>query len=481
MKREKIDISIEGKILTHMITNPEFLRELSPVFRPELLKTDYARQVSEWVVEYYKQFKVNPGKDIQSLYEIKKQTIHDGELADNIAEFLSTISKAHEIHNVEFEFKKALDYLKVRSLVLLKEKLELAENTGDHLTGEKAVAEFKRVEKPEGEGVSLYSNPGGVAKAFMEDEEILFRVPGAFGRVVGDIHRGDFISILAPMKRGKSWFLDYLGDIGAHNGCKVIHFTLEMTINQVTRRAWQSVVGAPKEAMEVRIPFFDEQGTDKFKIDSKTEFREPVNVSKIKAIQRLMRRRIRRGEKRLESFPSYSVSVEDLSAHLDNLYYYENFVPDVIIIDYADIVKPSRQMEYRHGLDDVWKKLRRMAQERMAVVITATQAEKSSFNGDMKETHVAEDIRKLAHVTCMVALNQSKEEKAKGVMRASQLAIREGSPVFDQAVILQCLEIGRPVIDSKFMADVIIDKPELEDEESGEDEQEYKGKSRWKK
>ncbi len=57
----------------------------------------------------------------------------------------------------------------------------------------------------------------------------------------------------------------------------------------------------------------------------------------------------------------------------------------------------------------------------------------------------------------MIALNQNKVEKENGVMRVKQLAVREGRTSFQQAIVLQCLDIGRPVIDSKMENDVDLD------------------------
>ena len=42
-------------------------------------------------------------------------------------------------------------------------------------------------------------------------------------------------------------------------------------------------------------------------------------------------------------------------------------------------------------------------------------------------------------------------------MKVKQLAIREGEREFRQAICLQCLSIGRPVLDSYFDDEVVLD------------------------
>jgi hypothetical protein len=161
--------------------------------------------------------------------------------------------------------------------------------------------------------------------------------------------------------------------------------------------------------------------------------------------------------------------VGQLNTHLDNWLYYDGFVPDVIIVDYADILAPDSRGEYRHQLDGIWAGLRRMAMERNALVVTASQAEKGTFHSDISETSVAEDIRKLAHVTAMVGLNQTKDEYEKGVMRISQIAIREDRKATKQAVALQCLDIGRPLLDSRFLDEVVVIDGDEEEETKTEE------------
>jgi hypothetical protein len=153
-------------------------------------------------------------------------------------------------------------------------------------------------------------------------------------------------------------------------------------------------------------------------------------------------------------------------------FYYEKFVPDVIIIDYADIIAPTKGFrgEYRHQIDDIWKRLRRMAQERNALVATVSQSDRAGFFEDVTEVHVAEDIRKLAHVTCMLGLSQKKEEKDLGIMRVGQIAIREGKSVTDQAVVLYSYDIGRAVLDSRFKSEVDLKLKDDDEDEEEKDE-----------
>ena len=155
--------------------------------------------------------------------------------------------------------------------------------------------------------------------------------------------------------------------------------------------------------------------------------------------------------------PMYTATVEDIVAYLDNLYYYEGYSPDVVIVDYADIVKPSKGTnEYRHQINDIWMKLRSIAQNRNILVVTASQTNRGGMSGEISRENIAEDMRKIAHASILVALNQNKKERTAGVMRLETLASRDEVESFDQAVILQNLSIGRFYLDSQLGKQVLV-------------------------
>jgi hypothetical protein len=100
-----------------------------------------------------------------------------------------------------------------------------------------------------------------------------------------------------------------------------------------------------------------------------------------------------------------------------------------------------------------WKTLKNLADSYNALVVTASQSNRASFDKkNVTQTDIADDIRKVAHVDGMIALNQMEEEKRRGIMRVSYIAGRDHS--FDQrrsCVVLQQLDLGQTLLDSEFM------------------------------
>jgi replicative DNA helicase len=141
---------------------------------------------------------------------------------------------------------------------------------------------------------------------------------------------------------------------------------------------------------------------------------------------------------------------------LDDLAY-EGFFPDIIIIDYADVMAPSEKTDYRNQIDGIWKRLRALAQKRKAVVFTASQTNRGAISREVETEDVAEDIRKIAHVTSMISISKTKYCKKNSLAIYSQLAVREGKPETRKVIATQCLYLGRPVIESHWKDEVILD------------------------
>jgi hypothetical protein len=102
--------------------------------------------------------------------------------------------------------------------------------------------------------------------------------------------------------------------------------------------------------------------------------------------------------------------------------------------------------------------IRRIAQQRNILTASASQTNRGGADEDITVQNIAEDFRKLGHVTKMVAINCTKEEKKNGIYRIAQLAERDEETVFEQAVVTSCLALGATVLDSRYRSEVWVNK-----------------------
>jgi len=155
---------------------------------------------------------------------------------------------------------------------------------------------------------------------------------------------------------------------------------------------------------------------------------------------------------KLATYANGTLTMKEVSKLLNTWESKEGFVPDVIIIDYADLLVSDSRQDFRHAQNSIWKDLRGLSQEKHCLVVTATQADANSYEKDTQTLkNFSEDKRKYAHVTAMYGMNKSVDgrDKRVGILRLNELVIREGD--FDnttQVYILQKLAQGRPVLGS---------------------------------
>ena len=460
MKREKLNSRNERDIVYQLIVSDKFCREIVPIINPKMLEIVYVRTIVLWIKDYFHKFKEAPKKNILKLYRSHIDEIKDEDLQNNILTFIERLDKDYEkikVSNEDFAIQNAIKYLRMRSLKNFSEDIDSYIESGDIEKAENCVTKYRKVEVASGEGVSILDDFDIVTEAFTEEQDRLFTMPGDFGQLMGDINREDFIAFLAPMKAGKTFSLIDVGIESLKNNLKVVMFSLEMSRTNMIKRVWKALSGQCTKDMEIEIPYFVEDG-DKWRIETKTVERKASSVLEVQKKQKSLKRLFRGGSFRIYAEPAYSMTVESLENKLDDLAY-EGFYPDVVIIDYADIMAPSEKTsDYRQQIDGIWKRLRALAQKRKCVVFTASQTNREALSKEVEAENIAEDVRKISHVTSMVSISKTKFCKQNSIAIYSQIAVREGQPETRKVIATQCLALGRPVIDSHWKDDVIFDE-----------------------
>ncbi|KKL81870.1 hypothetical protein LCGC14_1990460 [marine sediment metagenome] len=499
IRRKIIKGDIEKKIATAGIVSTEFCRDVTKIYKPEYIQVDYIRQVLDWVFEYFDEYKKAPERQIQDMFIVEKDEMKQ-EQAELIETFLSRISKEHEekeTFNHQYAYDQAEKYFRKRSLQLLFERGlgMLIKNKVDE--AESSISTYGKVSKMVGNWVDPLDPE--IVNIFMgKEKDSVFRFSGIVGDLVGDLERTWLVGFMAPMKRGKSWCLQETAIQALSCKLNVMFISLEMSLDMMKERLYKRIAGYSGSKEKLTFPIFDcllnQDGScnksirvndtnilikdskkgevlqyfdPKIKYGPCTECRgrkdyevavwwmlsNEMNVNR-KQIEDKIRRFSKMYGKRLKlvSYPAFTASIDDIERELDNLEYLDGFVPDVILIDYADILAVTdKQLSERGRIDDVWKRLKGMSAVRHCLVFTASQSTRKSIKKrSLSQEDTAEEIRKLAHVDVMVGINQTNEEKKRGEGRLGIIAHRH--QYFDnrQVKILQQLEVGIPFLDSEW-------------------------------
>lgn len=460
LKITPIEVNEERVLVTSMVVSTEFLNKIEPVLEVRLFDSPYAKLVATWVLEFHKATKKAPGANISQIYQRKCPDLTE-EDTEMVGKFLTSISEKHSQEasfNVQYAYDNACKWIELQSARRLLAKLSTAISEGNSTNASKIIGDYRRLKTSSTVGVNITKDASSIFDAIHSQDEFLFSFQGALGKVIGPLNRGDFLAFGAPPKRGKSWMLYHTAQRASQCGLKALFVSLEMTEKQSIRRLWQMICGAPiKTGSYVRSRFVE--GNDGFTIEpvsKRLRGLEEWTKEEIEAQQKKGVVNSRGGNIKLYTFPTRSHSVADLLVLLENLETYENWIPDVVVIDYADIMRSASQdKDERNKLNEIWLALRGLAQLRHIAVATASQSGRETLKGkDNQASDVSEDIRKVAHVSIFSTLNQTPEENAVGIMRVSCGIRRDGRTIDDCAVVLQCLDLGVAHLQSKLSREV---------------------------
>jgi replicative DNA helicase len=499
IKRRVISDEIELKILVGIIVSTSFARKIIPTLKAEYFTTDYIAKVFEWCKDFYSTYKECPGKHIQDIYEENKEQLEEAQ-QQIIEKFLTKLSKDYEQQeefNVEYLIDQAVTYIEEKSIRSIAERTLKYLEHGKSDKAKLELQSYKKVAKITSDWVNPFNSDFIKETYFSEEEggDNIFIFPGALGKIVGYHQRDWLVAVLAPMKRGKSFFLMEMAFRAFMNHKRVVFFSLEMSEKRVEKRLLRRITAHGKIEGEYLYPTFDclfnqngecvrVERTNKIKLlngeGNKPVFNKDMKYKPCivcrgnshyqaatwfmikKREKQSIQKSVRKANSlvkmygdnfRLKSYPAGTANINDLISALDYLEYTENFIPDAIIVDYADILKAedNRLVDPRAKADSTWIKLKGLADSRHCLVITASQGTRKSIDKkSIGQTDIAEDIRKLAHIDVMYGLSQTQEEKLESIMRINVLANRdEDSSELKQVICLQQRGLGQVLLDTE--------------------------------
>lgn len=409
-----------------------------------LFRSPWANMVGQWCVDYFSKYSKAPGKAIVALFEEWQEAGQDKDTVSLIDRFLTSISaefaQLKKDINPDHAIDQAGEFFNRVALERLRDSLDADLENGDVAKALERREKFRRIELGAGEWVDVLRDAAVMEKAFADKEEPLVKFPGPLGRFFADsLERDGFVAISAPEKRGKSWALQEIAWRAMEQQRRVAIFHVgDLSQSQAMRRLMTRAAKRPLKpnrrgrpgVIEARLPKTLEMTDDGINIEYTTkEYKSPLSwqeaskacqdvIQKVKSNDSLLR---------LSVHPNSSISINGVAACLDR-WERDGWSPDLVAIDYADILAPvNGAADTRDQINMTWKLMRRMSQERHCLVLTATQTNAASYEADLiRKKNFSEDKRKHAHVTAMLALNQSDTEKERGLMRLNWVDFREG-------------------------------------------------------
>jgi replicative DNA helicase len=206
--------------------------------------------------------------------------------------------------------------------------------------------------------------------------------------LVGGAYPNKLYFIAAPPGFGKSLFLVNIGHWALAQDKIVFHFTLEMTASEVMTRYDCLVAGKPI-------------------IDIINSPAEVINGYVKRFTEEHPKSRLL-----LKEFPPEVLTKEMLSLYIKRKIMSSGMKPDVIIVDYADLMKSSvKNTERRSDLGLIYRQLKALASEFSCPVWTASQINRAGYDrAESDISNLSESWEKAMIADLVLVARQTKEE-----------------------------------------------------------------------
>jgi len=462
MLRKRLDTTVEKQLVLALMVSDAFAALASLKLDPALLLSPQLRMLAQWSLDYYKTYGVAPKQAIESIYFAWLESGDRPEADANslhtlLTEFGASFKSVEKI-NLAYLQDQLGSYVAGRRLSRLTDSLQESMHRGKVDEALRAVQSFRCADVRAETGVNPFDDVEAWDRAFTEHTDPLLLFPGPAGRFLNvACARDSLIGIQAPEKRGKTfWALEFVMQALKQRRRVALFEVGDLSEGQILRRIAVRITGLPlwkSQCGVIRVPERVEfVGLDETPSVSYRNHKcsEPVSMGSCSAaIKKFLRRcgiPAHRPYLLVSVHPTGSLSVKNLESILDGWEVQHNFIPDVVVIDYADILAPEDpRLQARDQVNSIWAAMRRLSQERHCLVVAPTQADTESYDRQTQTMrNFSEDKRKLAHVTGMLGLNQIETEKQLNLMRLNWLVLRESAYQPAKCLwVAQCFALSR--------------------------------------
>lgn len=454
MRTKSFDGSQLRKVLIGMVLSEKVISRVSPHWSSAGLFDSYwANLVGRWCVDYYNQYNQPPKSSIQSVFENWAEENEDHADVRSVSTFLEFLSDESDSVDDGLLVDLAEKYINRIKLKKLVEQLNFEIERGTVEDGLKTVSSFTATKFDQPDFVEPGRDEVPWESAFSQERgEPLVKYPGACGEFFADsFRRGEFYSWMGPDKTGKTTYLLDFAYRALRQRNRVVFFdTGDSSQDDVMVRIAVRTERRPEYAGEVAVPVgWGGEGellVEKRSLGAASASRGFSEFKKIIKDPDAFR---------LECHANGSLSVSDISAILTD-WNREGWKPDVVVVDYADILAAPRGIvDPLRQIDETWMQLRRLSQEHDCLCVTATQSNAAAYGNEkglLSRKNFSGRKTKLAHVNGMIGINVSDDERETHQTRLNWVVRRKmrNRSRRNFVVVAGCFDLECPIFQSRW-------------------------------
>lgn len=390
----KYGATFQAKVLACLVSSQEFLQQSLDVLNPNYFESDAGQWIVGETIDYFATYKSLPTIEV---FKIELDKERDDVLKVAVKEQLRTAFQRRNDDDLQYVKDSFLDFAKnqaLKSAIIKSVDLLQAGRYGD-IKG--LVDSALKAGQPRNIGHDWKKDvdirlAGESRDAVTTGWEIVDSLTG------GGLAAGELGVIAAPSGIGKSWALATIGANAAKAGKRIVYYTLELNENYVGLRFDTIFTGI-------------EPGNI------------PNNADQVRSVIDSVA-----GDIIIKYYPPSSITTHTIRAHLENLIS-NKMKPDMMIIDYADLMRSTERSDARHEeLGQIYKELRGLAGELGLPCWTASQTQRSSIQDDVIQADkIASSYEKIMNADLVISLSRKLEDKANHTGRAHVMKNRFGA------------------------------------------------------
>ena len=380
------------KVLSSLLTHKEFLVNIHDILSEEYWDNQAHRWIVKEILKSYDKYHTVPSMDVLKV-ELKK--IDNEVLQVSIKEQLREAYKAsdEDLKYVIEEFSNFCKNQQLRKALLTSVDFL---NAGDYDSIRLIVDNALKAGADKNVGHEYNKD---VESRYREDNRNPVPTPweNINDLLQGGLGEGDFGLFFGNPGGGKSWILVALGGFAVKLGYKVLHYTLELG---------EQYVGKRYDA------FFTNTS-----VQNITKHKNKVeNV--IKDLQ---------GELIIKEFPTGRATISTIKAHIQKCID-QGFTPDLVIIDYVDLLGTKKKSADRKGeIDDIYISTKGLARELKLPIWSVSQVNRAGAKDDIIEgDKAAGSYDKMMVTDFAISLSRKRQDKVNGTGRFHIMKNRYG-------------------------------------------------------
>ena len=379
---EEYGPGFQVKVLAALLNHKSFLTNIYDIITEDYFTNQAHKWIIKEILKYYEKYHTTPSLEVLKV-ELKK--VQNEVLQISIKEQLREAYKeSDDLAYVEEEFSSFCKNQMLKKALL--QSVELLQ-AGDYDSIKFMVEAALKAGQDKNIGHEYNKD---LESRFREEHRITIPTPwNEFNELLqGGLGNGDFGLIFGNPGGGKSWALIALGANAVSMGYNVIHYTLELGEEYVGRRYDAYFTKIP---VNLIIP-------NKEKVADATK-NLPGN---------LIIREYSPGKASISTVESHIKKCIDL-----------DFKPDLIIIDYVDLLRSKKtNRERKDEIDDIYTSTKGLARELDLPIWSVSQVNRAGAQDDIIEGHKAAGSYDKIMITDFAAsLSRKRQDKVNGTGR----------------------------------------------------------------